>query len=248
MTKNNFPQRGLIRLIFKSLNYIALSLFTKLEINGKENQPKQGPYVLVANHFSFADPVVLLRITPWKTNFIAGAVAGFAPKWAALFPKIWGAFWVHRGTGSREALHLAERWLESGGVLNIFPEGGAWAQLLRPPRPGVAFIATRSGAPILPVGIVGLEHLFPLRIFNRPVIKINIGKPFGPFDVTGRGRERREKLDEIGHKIMEKIAEQLPEENRGRYSDDPAIREAAKPFEAYPWDGAIEGEETYQKG
>ena len=131
--------------------------------------------------------------------------------------------------------------------MNIFPEGGAWAQVLRPPRPGVAYIATRSKVSIIPVGIVGLENLFPLRIINRPVIKINIGEPFGPFEVKGRGRERRERLDEIGHAIMEKIAEQLPEDFRGRYSDDPAIREAAKPFEAYPWDDAVEGQVTFQK-
>lgn len=247
MAKPTFPKRGLIRLVFKSLIFLALSIFTKLEINGRENQPKNGPYILVANHFSFADPVVLIRITPWKTNFIAGRVAGFAPGWAAMFPKFWGAFWVHRGTGSRDALRQAEEWLKTGGVLNVFPEGGAWAQVLRPPRPGVAYIASRSHVPILPVAIVGLENLFPLRIINRPVIKINIGKLFGPFEVRGRGRDRREQLDQIGHTIMEKIAEELPEEFRGRYSDDPAIREAAKEFEAFPWDDAVEGEVTYQK-
>jgi len=246
MTQNNFPKRGLIRLVFRSLIYLALSIFTRIEIYGKDNQPNRGPYILVANHFSYADPVVLVRITPWRTNFIAGAVAGFAPGWAAMFPKLWGCFWVHRGTGSREALRQAEQWLESGGVLNVFPEGGAWAQVLRPPRPGVAYIASRSQVPIIPVGIVGLENLFPLRIINRPVIKINIGQPFGPFEVKGRGRDRREQLDHIGHTIMEKIAEQLPAESRGRYSDDPAIREAAKPFEAFPWDEAVEGEVTYQ--
>lgn len=247
MTKPTFPRRGLIRFVFQSLIFLALSIFTKLEINGKENQPKKGPYILVANHFSYADPVVLVRITPWRTNFIAGAVAGFAPGWAALFPKLWGCFWVHRGTGSTQALRQAEQWLKNGGVLNVFPEGGAWAQVLRPPRPGVAYVASRSQVPILPVAIVGLENLFPLRIINRPVIKINIGKTFGPFEVKGRGRDRREQLDRLGHTIMEKIAEELPEEFRGRYSDDPAIREAAKPFEAFPWDDAKEGEVTYQK-
>jgi len=246
MPQYKFPKRAPIRLLFKSLIYPALSIFTKLEINGKENQPKKGPYILVANHFSFADPVVMIRITPWRTNFIAGRVAGFAPAWAALLPKLWGAFWAQRGTGARDALKLAERWLETGGVLNVCPEGGAWATVLRPPRPGVAYLAARSKVPIVPVGIVGMENLFPLRIINRPVIKLNIGKPFGPFEVKGRGRERREQLDQIGHTIMEKIAEQLPEIQRGRYSDDPVIREAAKPFEAYPWGDAVEGEVTYR--
>jgi len=127
-------------------------------------------------------------------------------------------------------------------VLGIFPEGGSWAQVLRPPRPGAAYLATRSNAPILPVGVYGLNDIFPLRVTNRPTVTVHIGKPFGPFKITGRGRARREQLDRIGHTIMERIAALLPEEMRGRYSDDPAIREAAKPFEAYPWADVIEGE------
>jgi 1-acyl-sn-glycerol-3-phosphate acyltransferase len=247
MKKSDFPRRGLIRLILKTLIFIALKMFTKLEIIGKENMPKGGPLVVVANHFSFADPVMLIRITPWKTNFIAAAVPGFAPDWAGYFPKLWGAFWVYRGTGSRNALRTAEDWLKSGGVLCVFPEGGAWAQVLRPPRPGAAYLAIRGNAKILPVGIVGLENLFPLRLRNRPVVKINIGQPFGPLKMSGRGRERREQLDQFGHTIMEKVAELIPEDNRGRYSDDPAIREAAKEFEIYPWEDAVEGEVTYEK-
>ena len=61
-----------------------------------------------------------------------------------------------------------------------------------------------------------------------------IGKPFGPFKVTGRGRERRAQLDEIGHEIMRHIAELLPPNKRGYYSNDPTIREAARGTENYP--------------
>ena len=71
---------------------------------------------------------------------------------------------------------------------------------------------------------------------------INIGKPFGPFGITGNGRQRRDQLDAIGHKIMEAIAELIPPEYRGHYSDNPAIREAAKGTEIYPWANKVEGE------
>jgi hypothetical protein len=67
-------------------------------------------------------------------------------------------------------------------------------------------------------------------------VKVCIGKVFGPFSTSGRGKERREQLDEIGHTIMRKIADLIPPEKRGYYSDDPAIREAAKGTEIYPWD------------
>ena len=69
---------------------------------------------------------------------------------------------------------------------------------------------------------------------------VRVGKPFGPFSVNGRGRERRQQLDEIGHEIMRRIADLIPPERRGHYSDDPAIREAAKGTEVYPWANATE--------
>jgi hypothetical protein len=73
-------------------------------------------------------------------------------------------------------------------------------------------------------------------------VTINIGKPFGPFTASGSGRERREQLDEIGHEIMRHIAPLLPHEKRGHYSEDPAIREAAKGTEIYPWADKVEGQ------
>jgi hypothetical protein len=59
--------------------------------------------------------------------------------------------------------------------------------------------------------------------------------------VTGRGRAHRQQLEAIGHEIMQCIAELIPSERRGHYSDDPAIRAAAQGSEVYPWDDAAEG-------
>lgn len=69
-----------------------------------------------------------------------------------------------------------------------------------------------------------------------------VGKPFGPFEVTAKGRGRREQIDEIGHEIMRQIAALIPPEKRGLYSDDPAVREAAQGTEIYPWATQREGE------
>ncbi|NDJ78790.1 MAG: hypothetical protein GYB65_21275, partial [Chloroflexi bacterium] len=121
-------------------------------------------------------------------------------------------------------------------VLGIFPEGGSWAQVLRPARPGTAFLAAQSGAPILPIGIDGMTDLFPLvRRRKRAKITLNIGEPFGPFVAEGSGRQRREQLETIGHEIMGHIADLLPPERRGVYSPDPALREAAAAVAEYPY-------------
>jgi len=215
---------------------LALGALTRLEILGRENLPPGGPLILVANHFSFIDPLAMIRSTPWPLEFLAGAHMPNAPAVVTWIPKVWGVFPVHRGSAARSALRAAERVLAQNGVLGIFPEGGNWATVLRPARPGAAYLAARSGAPILPIGIDGLVDVFPrLRRGGRAKVTIRIGQQFGPFRVNGSGQERREQLDAIGHRMMRKIAALIPEERRGHYSDDPAIRAAAQGTEIYPW-------------
>jgi len=152
-----------------------------------------------------------------------------------------GFYKLYRGTGSKEALRAAEAILAQNGTLGIFPEGGSWATVLKPARPGTAYLAARTGAKLLPVGLYGFNDVFPFRLRDRAKPVIKIGEPFGPFKITSRGRERRRQLDEIGETIMRNLADLLPDELRGSYSSDPAIRAAAKEIEDYPWDENPEG-------
>lgn len=237
------PGRKLIRRVLQTLSVPAFALLTDLEITGLENLPPSGPLIIVGNHFSFIDPVCFVRLAPWQLEFVGGANMPHAPFWAKIIPFLWGYHPLYRGTGATDSLKTSVEILKKGGILGIFPEAGNWATVLRPARPGTAFIATLSGAPILPVGLVGLNDVFPsLFRGRRAKIRFVIGKPFGPFRVTGRGREKREQLDEIGHEIMRRIAELIPSERRGHYSDDPAIREAARGTEIYPWAEKVEGQ------
>lgn len=219
----------------------AFATITDFRVIGRENLPEGGPLLVVANHFSFIDPAVIIRIAPWPIEFVGGFHLPSAPPAVTWLPKLWGYYPVFRGTGSRYALKGAEAIMQQNGVLCIMPEGGSWATVLRPARPGTAFIATRTGAPILPIGLEGVPTIFSrLRRGKRATVTVRIGKPFGPFKAEGRGRERREHLDEIGHEIMRRIAALIPPEKRGFYSDDPAVREAARGTEIYPWAEAPE--------
>jgi 1-acyl-sn-glycerol-3-phosphate acyltransferase len=240
--KYPYPRRRIIRAILHTLSIPAFRLLARLEIKGEENLPQKGPFLVVANHFSFVDPAALVRIAKWPIEFLGAADPPNAPEMAKFLPKLWGIHKLYRGTGSREALRAGEAVLRQNGILGLFPEGGSWAQVLRPARPGTSFLTTRTGAPILPIGLWGMTDVFPIRFRNQARVQINIGKPFGPFTVTGRGRERREQLDEIGHEIMRRIAELIPEEVRGFYSSDPGVREAARGTEIYPWADKVEGE------
>jgi 1-acyl-sn-glycerol-3-phosphate acyltransferase len=236
-------RRRPVRFILKQLSIPAFAMLTRLEINGTENLPPKGPLLLVGNHFSFIDPVVCVRFAPWPIEFVGGATNPHAPLWTKIIPFLWGYHKLYRGTGSRDALRAAEDILKKDGILSIFPEGGNWATVLRPPRPGAAHLAARTGAPLLPIGLDGFIEVFPsLFKGKRAKVTVNIGKPFGPFTATGSGRERRAQLDEIGHEIMRHIAELIPPEKRGYYSDNPVIRAAAAGTERYPWADKVEGE------
>jgi 1-acyl-sn-glycerol-3-phosphate acyltransferase len=237
-----YPRRRLIRSILRRLASAAFSVLTDFSVVGQEHLPEGGPLLVVGNHFSFIDPVAMIHATPWPLEFVGGFEMPNAPPAVRWIPKLWGRYPVRRGTGSRYALRGARAVIEQGGVLGIFPEAGNWATVLRPARPGAAFLAAQTGAPILPIGFDGLTEVFPrLRRGGRARVTARIGRAFGPFSASGRGRERRRQLDQIGDRIMERIAELIPPERRGHYSEDPAIREAAKGTEIYPWDDQPEG-------
>jgi 1-acyl-sn-glycerol-3-phosphate acyltransferase len=215
----------------------AFAVITDLEILGAEHIPKQGPLIVVANHFSFIDPVAMIRVVPRHLEFVGGTRMPNAPGTLSWITKVWGYYPVHRGGVSLEALRAAEAVIEQGGVLGIFPEAGNWAQVLRPARPGTAFLAARTRASVLPIGMDGLTEVFPrLRRMGRAKVRLRIGEPMGPFGPPQGAATRREHLKTIGEQIMARIASLLPPERRGHFSEDPAIRRAARGTEIYPWD------------
>jgi 1-acyl-sn-glycerol-3-phosphate acyltransferase len=237
-----YPRRTLIRKTTRLLTKAAFWLLCDLRIDGQENLPEGGPLLVAANHFSFIDPVAVIRAVPWPIEYLGGADFPHAPAAVKMLPKLWGYYPVFRGTGSRYALRAAEAILDQDGVVGIMPEGGSWAEVLRPARPGTAYLAARSGAQVLPLGLYGFNDIFPVRLGKRPTVHIRIGKPIGPFQASGRGRERRAQLKEISRTIMRSIADLLPDRYRGYLAEDPAFREAARGTEQYPWDDKVEGQ------
>lgn len=235
-----YPRRQGIRAALRAGISLVLSALVEIKVEGLENLPKEGPALLVANHFSFLDPIAMIRVIPHPIEFFGGLRTPNAPAWTNIFRVMWGILIVRRGTASRDAMLAGEQVLNQKGFVCIFPEGGSWAQVLRPPRQGAAMVAARSNAPLIPVGLDGWTEVFPVKFGRRAKVTVRIGKPFGPYQVEVRSRSGRVKLDEIGHEMMRKIGELLPPNRRGYYSDDPAIREAAKGTEIYPWEGFVE--------
>jgi 1-acyl-sn-glycerol-3-phosphate acyltransferase len=231
--KLRYPRRRLVRFMLRGLAGLAFRLVSCIEIEGRENLPPRGPVILVANHFHFADPVALLWLTRRQVEFIGGFRFVFAPKIVHFLPRLWGYFPAFRGGYSRQTLRSALSILEQDGVVALFPEGGAWAQVLRPPRPGAAFLAIESGAPVVPVGLDGFPGLFKT---GRPKLTIRIGQPLGPFRITGQGHDRRGQIDAIGEEIMRAIAALIPAERHGVYSQLRRLRLEAARVSRFPFE------------
>jgi 1-acyl-sn-glycerol-3-phosphate acyltransferase len=232
-----YPRRRLMRGFVRRVTQVLFGILTDFHLVGEEHFPTEGPLLVVANHFSFVDPMAMVRIAPWPMEFLGGFRTPNAPPLISWVRELWGYYPVFRGTGSTLALRASDAVMQQRGVLGVFPEGTSAVAVLRPPRPGVALIAARTGARILPVGLDGFIDVLPKLLKGRRArVVVRVGKPFGPFSASGRGRERRQSLEKIGHEIMHHIAELLPAERRGHYSDDPAIRAAAQGTDYYPFD------------
>ncbi|RUA17697.1 MAG: hypothetical protein DSY55_01655 [Clostridia bacterium] len=244
MTKQfKYPRRRPVRWVMSRAARGALSVLTHFRIEGKEHLPREGPLIVVANHFHFVDVATIVASMPWPLDFLGGFNFIDAPPFVSWLPRLWGYYPVRRGQASMLAIRAAKSVLAQKGVLMVFPEGGSWAKVLVYARPGVPYLAAQTGATILPVGIDGNTTIFPaLKNRRRTHLTVRIGSPVGPYHVTGRGKARRKQLDAIGHDIMRHIAALIPAHKRGVYSDDPVLRAEAETISAFPWENVSEVE------
>lgn len=216
----------LIRLVAR----LAIPLVARLRTEGLENIPMEGPVILAMNHIAWLDiPMASLRVKR-VTHYMAKIELFRVPVLGGIM-RLCGSFPVRRGEGDREALRTSERLLQQGEVLVIFPEGHRSDHgPLITAHPGIALIALRSNAPIVPVGISGTRRVLKggRFLFWAPTVTVRYGTPFtlGGAD----GRRTRESLAQATDTIMYRIAALLPPEQRGPYANPPV----AQPSRALP--------------
>lgn len=191
--------------IFRTFVRLFFRICFRMRIEGAP--PKTGAYVLVANHASFLDPLIL----------------GAAPNRRAIFlmtETVWrskSTHWFYRWMrsiplstrgGNREALRAARAVLGQERVIAIFPEGGLSRDgKLMLGSPGAVSLVLNEGLPIVPVGIVGANDILPaggkLR-FRK--LTVRFGEPITKDDVAALGDDRRTRLRETTRLIMQRIA------------------------------------------
>ena len=153
----NWAIYGVIRVVLQP----ALWAWLRLSKQGREYARVKGPLIVAANHRSFLDPFVIAASLPWRKPMCYVAKRElFEKRWQGWLLSRCGAFPIRRGESDEEAMTTARVVLERGGTVCIFPEGTRIRSgSLAVPKRGVGRLALQTGAPVLPVAIVGSEHV-----------------------------------------------------------------------------------------
>jgi 1-acyl-sn-glycerol-3-phosphate acyltransferase len=193
-------------------------LLLRLKVEGLENVPAQGPVILMINHIHFLDPFVVVASMPRPVTAMSKIENFSIPVWGLIF-KLYGAIPVRRGQVDRRALRQALDVLQGDTMLLMAPEGTRSPyRALQPAHHGLAFIAQRGQATIVPVAITGTPRFgHKLKRLRRTPVHVRLGKPFLlRADVHRRDREA---LSAMTAEAMYQLAALLPLSHRGHYAD-----------------------------
>ena len=184
--------RGLLMPFYKLLFWY--------KINGRENVPNDGAYIVCSNHLSNNDPV-LLGLAMKRQIFYMAKAELFRNPIAGWVIRHLGAFPVNRGAGDGKAINEAEQIVKDGKLLGIFIEGtrSKTGEFLRP-KSGASIIAHQMNVPVIPVCITPKNK--KIRVFQQ--VKISIGKPITPKEL-GLDKGTPEEYRNSSRKIMAEI-------------------------------------------
>ena len=191
----------------------------RLHVEGRENIPDHGPYLIVINHLSAFDTPILLMLCPHKITAFAAAKHRSNLLFRIIL-EMGGSIWVRRGEIDRTALRRCLEALRAGDVLGLAPEGTrSRSGVLQRGKPGIAYLAYKTDVPILPVAIWGLETWGKSwRRLRRPHVHVVVGKPFRLPRLEGKPRSKD--LQVLADQVMYRIAALLPEKYRGVYAGE----------------------------
>jgi 1-acyl-sn-glycerol-3-phosphate acyltransferase len=207
---------------------------TRVRVEGAIDAiPGEGPLILAANHISNADPVI---IGAWLTPRLGRRIHWLGKKEMFDWPIVgWmarngGVVPVDRAAADVEAFRMARRVLDAGHVLMVFPEGTrSPTGELQQPKDGLAMLALRTNATIVPIGMSGTDRFWPRgRPIPRPGgrVSMRVGLPFRLEEILPPDLDRKAAKGLATTLIMRRIAALIDPRHRGPYADDEAAPDA----------------------
>ena len=198
MSKLKSGIKEVIKFIVRGALYIWFKLFYRLEINGGENIPKEGPLIFCGNHRSYIDPPLIVATAKRDIKFLAKEEL-YKNKFLAFLGWAFEAIPVKRDEKDIAAIKSSLKDLKEGKCIALFPEGTRnGLEKGEKVKDGVAFFAVRSGAKVIPCGIKGGTK-------ELRKLTINYGKPLDYSEY--KGSKDKDVLDKITKEIMDNIIE-----------------------------------------
>ncbi|MCL4413665.1 MAG: 1-acyl-sn-glycerol-3-phosphate acyltransferase [Actinobacteria bacterium] len=216
MTANGQPalpgvaRSGISAVLYRLLRQVAHMVnrtYWRVAAEGAESVPVDGPVILAPVHRSFIDFFLVSEVTRRPIAFMAkdnlwrSRLGGKVLEWLGAFP-------VNRSGPDRGALARAEAVLQSGGVLVVFPEGTRRSgPVVEDLHEGAVFLAARTGAPIVPIGIGGSEDAMPKgsKLLKPARIALVVGEPIRPPEVGDAKRVSRHQLRQGGEQLRAEL-------------------------------------------
>ena len=176
---------------------------------GQENIPFDGPLIVACNHISFSDPAVIIAYCPRRVCFMAKSELFETKRWSLLM-KSMNAFPVKRDFADRNAIRYAQRVIDEGFALGIFPEGRTVKELIpSDAKNGVAYISYKTGADVLPVCL----YRNPDDKRKRHSIVLRFGEVLEYDSLFHSDKSKSEDIKKAADMIMDEIKRMWEEEN-----------------------------------
>ena len=215
---NNAIGRIIYALVWL-LAWVFMHIVCRYRVEGREHIERiaaSQPVLIVSNHLSWYDPLLLGLVFPRRVWFFT-KVEAFRWPIAGWLIRHTKQIAVHRGEGDRTALEHAVSYVHENKALVVFPEGTVERQeKMIAAHTGVAVIVVRANALVVPVALSGTRRILRSRGGWRPQVYMRIGTPYVP--TLPQGTPRKAGMQVLTDEMMAKIAEMLPAEQRGVYS------------------------------
>ncbi len=217
----------MINRLVRFFNRLVLGSLIRLEIIGMDKVPTSGAYIATGNHIGLIDVLVVYYALDREDIIMMVAEKHRKSAFTRMLANSVGAIFVDRYEADFVAMREVMKRLKNGGVLTIAPEGTrSPTGSLQPGRSGAAYLAAKTGLPVLPVSVVGTEDeqlVANLKRLQRAPVTIRVGERYTLLPLPRENRD--DTIQNYTDEIMCRIAALLPEDYRGVYANHSRVDE-----------------------
>ena len=197
------PRSRLVRYLLGLFSLFLCRVLTRFSVEGKQNLPKKGPYILAPNHTDDVDPAPITAAIIKPITYLMAEDQAKLPWYKAWGPWSYGVMLVNRSNLQISTIKNIQRQILKKEIICIFPEGTVKGEGLKKGKKGVAYFAIKNEIPIIPTGVIGTRGILKkIKTRQRENVKVVFGSPI----LTKSGDD----IEKTTEKVMQEIKKLLP--------------------------------------